>query len=334
MSSHLSSYFKKNDIVDIIAPSSLGSILEIKKSIEYVKHLGLQPRFNKTLLAKSKETLCSQTLQQKEKEIKDALLAKDSSIVWCLRGGYGSFKLLPFLSKMQKPKYKKLLIGYSDTTALHYFFNQKWKWPSLHFSGIEELSTFFLKNKKQKIGYLQFIDLIKKNKIKYANLKLLNANNTLWFNSKNFSKLTKKNIFSLNSVIIGGNLCTLTSLLGANFLRLQKIDVPASQGILFLEDVNEPAYKIDRMLTQLKEAGYFKNIKAIILGNFLSSKLENKKINKIFKEFAQTLPIPVVQGLRVGHGKINQPLIFLAPVNLTIDLNNLKSKTSIQLSYL
>lgn len=334
MPSCLNSYFNKNDIVDIIAPASLCSVSDIKKSIEYVKHLGLQPRFNKNLLVKSNETLCSQSLRQKEQALKDALLAEDSNIVWCLRGGYGSFKLLPFLSNIKKPKNRKLLIGYSDITALHYFFNQKWKWPSLHFSGIEELSTFFLKNKKQKPGYFKFLDLIKAKKVRYTNLHLLNSNRVLLSGSKSSCKQIKKNIYSLNAVTVGGNLCTLTSLLGSKTLQLNKISIPSFPCILFLEDLNEPSYKIDRMLSQLKEANYFKNIKAIILGNFVFSKLESKKINKIFKEFAETLSIPMVQGLKAGHGKINQPLVFMAPVNLTMDLNNLKSKTSIQLSYL
>ncbi|MBE8162836.1 MAG: LD-carboxypeptidase [Bdellovibrionaceae bacterium] len=334
MSSSLSSYFHKNAIVDIIAPASLCSVSEIKKSIEYVKRLGLEPRFNKNLLKKQKGVLNSQPLAQKEQELKEALLSKDSNIVWCLRGGYGSFKLLPFLSKIKQPKQKKLLIGYSDITALHYFFNQKWKWPSLHFSGIEELSTFFSKHKTQKPGYLQFIRLIKNKKVEYKHLTLLNPKSITPSLSKKLNKPFKKNICSFRSVVIGGNLCTLASLLGSDTLKTHKISAPSFQSILFLEDLNEPAYKIDRMLYQLKAANYFKNIKAIILGNFISSNLENKKINTVFKEFSQTLSIPVLKGLKVGHGPVHQPLAFMSPVNLTIDLNNLKSKTSIKLSYL
>ncbi|MBE8221730.1 MAG: LD-carboxypeptidase [Bdellovibrionales bacterium] len=330
MPSYLKSYFNKSNIIDIIAPASLCQVSEIKKSIEYAKHLGFQPRFNKNLLTKSTKVLCSQSLLQKKQEIKNALLSKDSNIIWCLRGGYGSFKLLAFLSKIKKPTNKKLLIGYSDITALHYFFNQKWKWPSLHFSGIEELSTFFLKNKKQKPGYSQFLDLTKSKKLDYKNLNLLNPDSIL--TKATFKNNIKKNIYSLNSVVVGGNLCTLTSLLGSTNLKLNKISIPSFKSILFLEDLNEPAYKIDRMLNQLKESGYFKNIKAIILGNFDCSTLENKKINKIFKEFSHTLQIPVVSGLKVGHGKTNQPLAFMTPINLTINLNNKKFKT--QLSYL
>lgn len=328
MSKSLNSYFNNHSIVDIIAPASLCSVAEIKKSIEYVKYLGLKPRFNKNILVKPKGILCSQSLLQKKQELQKALWTEDSSIVWCLRGGYGSAKLLPFLSKLKKPKTKKLLIGYSDITALHYLLNQKWKWPSLHFSGLEELSTFFHKNKKHKPGYFKCLNLKKNKPVEYKNLKLLNTSSVSLFKEK------RKNTYNLNSVIIGGNLCTLTSLLGSQVLKLNKISIPGTASILFLEELNEPAYKVDRMLYQLKEANYFKNIKAIVLGDFISAESEKKKVQKILKQFFETLSIPVVQGLKVGHGKINTPLAFMLPVNLSFSLKKIESKLSINLSYL
>lgn len=313
MNKTLKKAFKKNSIVDIIAPASLCSPKEIKQSIDYIKQIGLKPRFNSKILKKSKSNLYSQSLSQKKIDIKKALTAKDSNIIWCLRGGYGSFKLLTFLSKIKKPTQKKILIGYSDITALHYLFNHKWKLASLHFSALQELGAFFYKNKKHSPAYNIFLQMIDNKKMEHKNLNLLNP-----------SKLkTKKH---LKSVLFGGNLCTLSSLMGSKILN----NITKPQGILFLEDVNEPAYKVDRMLYQLKEAGFFKNIETIIFGYFIASPLEQKKIKKILKTFAQDLSIPVLWGLKAGHKKLNKPLAFMSPVCLNFNAK----KTSANLVYL
>lgn len=318
MKKTLTNAFKKNSIVDIIAPALICSPKEIKQSIDYLKQIGLKPRFNFKLTSKTKSNLYLQSLSQKKIDIKKALEAKDSNIIWCLKGGYGSFKLLNFLSKINKPKQKKILIGYSDITALHYLFNHKWKLASLHFSTTEELSTFFYKNKKHKKGYNTFLKIITDKKIEYKNLKLLNPSH-----SKTFFK---KNSKTLKSVIFGGNLCTLSSLMGSKSLS----NINITKGILFLEDINEPAYRVDRMLYQLKEAHFFKNIKAIVFGDFVSKPLEQKKIKKTLKIFAESLSIPVLAGLKVGHKKVNHPLAFMSPVSLNFNAK----KTSANLLYL
>lgn len=331
MSKSFSSYFENGSIVDIIAPSSLCELKEIKQSIEYVKLLGLTPRYNKQLLIKPKALLCSQTVLQKEAEFKKVLQLKDSNIIWCLRGGYGSLKLLPFLSKLKKPKKKKILIGYSDITALHYFFNQKWKWPSLHFSGIAELSTFFYKNKQHRKGYVKLLSAMSKGVVEYKNLTLLNAEVFKKQNVKQLGIKKIKNTFTIKSVVVGGNLCTLTSLLGAKYLQSSKISVPSFSSILFLEDVNEPAYKIDRMLYQLKLAGYFKNIKAIVFGDLTEGSLEKNKIKGILLEFAKSLQVPVVCGLKVGHGELNSPLPLMSSAELNFNLTQKKVNLFVRL---
>lgn len=331
MPKDLNFYFKNKAIVDIIAPSSLCEVKKIKESIKYIKNLGFTPRFNKQLLLKPKGALASQTLLQKEKELEVALAAPDSSIIWCLRGGAGSFKLLPFLLKLKKSKNPKLLIGYSDITALHYAFNHKWGWPSLHFSGIEELSGFFSKYKKHQPGYLKLLGIIKNKTLEYKNLNLLNPNifESTKLKKSEFKK--EKNTFSLKSVIVGGNLCTLVSLLGSKSLSAAKISIPSKSSILFLEDINEPAYKVDRMLYQLKEAGYFKNIRAVLLGDFMANSLESKKIKVILTEFFSAALIPVIYGLKSGHAKVNNPLPFMIPVQLSFNFINKKPKISIRL---
>jgi muramoyltetrapeptide carboxypeptidase len=124
----------------------------------------------------------------------------------------------------------------------------------------------------------------------------------------------QKNVKVNNSVLWGGNLAVLTSLLGTPYFPLVK------QGVLFLEDVGEHPYKIERMLTQLLNASVLQNQKAILLGQFTSYKLvqhdKGFKLTTVIDRLRQQLKIPVLKGMPFGHVSTK----VLLPVGAKVDL--------------
>lgn len=277
---------KKDDIVEIIAPGYLKNPEDIESARNFLIKIGLKPRIPKDLIGK--DLFHSNKDEIRAKHLISAIEAKDSKAIWCLRGGYGAAKLLPFLEKIKKPQKEKLLIGYSDITALHLFVNQKWGWKSLHASTLGEIANNSVGEKSTK----ELISLLfgKKKSFEFNDLKALNSQ------AKSGEVITGK--------IIGGNLALIQTSLGTNWQIIGK------NNILFFEDCDEEAYRIDRMLNHCLQAGVFKGVKAVLFGDFVNVKKpeEEKIIKEVIRNFSAKLEIPSFHLKNIGHGKLNYPL--------------------------
>ena len=237
--------------------------------------------------AENFDFLCAGPRENRFKDLKKALLAEDSKMIWCLRGGYGSLQLLESLKTMIPPRKAKLFVGLSDITSLHIFFTQCWGWSTLHGCNGDRLSseqaTKTERNRFKKVLFGKTEELI------YP----LKPMNSLALETKN-----------IPGTVIGGNLTTLQSSLGTGF----QLD---GRGVfLFFEEVGERAYRVDRILEQMKQAGIFKNPKAIIFGPFTDCLEPGKKnlIPLLLKRFALEVQCPVYLGIKSGHGLDQQPL--------------------------
>lgn len=278
---------KKGDIVDIVAPASFSDGSELIKAIDQIKKWGLVPRtfidFTAFHPYHSDEDL------ERFTDLKRALVAPDSKIIWSLRGGYGSARLLNQLSKLKKPKKEKILIGYSDITSLHLFLNQNWGWESMHGPMISSFS-----NKEfSKLCLSELRDVLFSNKKIHLELEPLN-------------QIAESNKTKIEAKLVGGNMAVIQSLIGTKF------SLKVKDKILVLEDVNERGYKIDRMLTHLEMSGALKGCKAIIFGDFTKG-LEpdgESYVDFALTRFAIDQKIPVYKTHEFGHGKINRPLIL------------------------
>ena len=134
------SYVQKNDIVDIIAPASNSPFHKLEEGISWVESAGLIPRVPGDII--KTDVFFAAPLEIQLEHLKRALYS-DSKAIWCLRGGYGSMRLVPHLLKLRPPRKPKLLIGFSDITSLHLFFNQHWKWPTIHGRTISQMHPDF-----------------------------------------------------------------------------------------------------------------------------------------------------------------------------------------------
>lgn len=285
---------KKNDIVDIIAPSSSKKydLIGLK---EFINKLGLRARISDDIINENGFYL-SNTDQYRLNNLKAALCSRDSKLIWCLTGGYGSTILIPELFKLNIPSTAKAFIGFSDITALHLFLNQHWSWPTIHGRMLADLS----KN--------------------YDNQLLTSFKSLLFDQAKLQYKLTplndiaKANIL-INSQLIGGNLCIVENSLATNW------QIKANNKILFLEEVDESPYRIDRSFEHLFQAGIFNGIKALIIGAITYKDRDNS--NKIIIDFAinrlvQKLAIPIFSISYIGHYVDNPPLPLGSNVVLKI----------------
>lgn len=220
----------------------------------------------------------------------------ESKAVWCLRGGYGSIRLLPMIEKMRIPKEKKLLIGLSDISSLHAILNQKWNFPTLHGPLLDRLALNTLK--PENIHELQQVLENPGYVAAFENLVPIN-------------KAAEKNK-KIKAGIVGGNLMVVTSTLGT------KSQLKTANRILFLEELSERSYRIDRCLQQMKQAGLFKAVKAVVFGDFTNCDEPNKDnhVHQVLESFFKTLNIPAFRGIESGHGEIQRPVFFNTEAHL------------------
>ena len=282
-------------LVDIVATGSPLPKKEFNQALEDLKALGFQPRFNGSI--KKTTGLFAQEENTCFKNFKKALFAEDSQIIWCLRGGYGSQRLLKHLDSINKtllPK-PKLFIGYSDVTVLHDWIHQKWGWPTLHFPVLSQLNHL----SKSSLLKLQSLLIFPQTELLFSDLKMLNSG---WFKSPIKGKIT------------GGNLTMIQSCVGTPW------SFPRKNKILFLEDnVNEKPYTIDRALWQLKKAGVFKGVRGVIFGQWpFKGRALKSLIEDVLKPFAKPLSFPVLMDLFCGHNKVSDPLPLHTPAELQL----------------
>jgi muramoyltetrapeptide carboxypeptidase len=196
--------------------------------------------------------------------------------IFAARGGYGAQRLLPYIDYGLIKKNPKVFAGYSDVTALHIILNQKC-----------DLVTFHAPMPISDFGSVEGVTST-----------LQSLNDVLFKGIINFPK---NNITlvpgSVSAPLVGGNLSVIVSSLGTPY------EIDTHNRILFLEDINEEPYKIDRMLLQLKYAEKLKDAAGFILGDFSPQTLET--LRQPVYDLLVPLGKPTVAGFPCGHTSPN-----------------------------
>lgn len=280
----------KGDIVDVVAPASKCTRKELKRAIASIRALGLKPRIPKDLFGRSE--LFSNSDAVRLKHLKAAVSAKDSSMIWCVRGGYGAIRLMPAVEKWPRPKQTKIFLGFSDITTLHSHFNRKWNWPTLHGPLMDRLGRDAMSaGEKRELLNMLFG---RTQSVEFAGLTPMNA----------AASRRKK----IRASVLGGNFTVLQSSLGTPSA------FKPGGCILFLEDTGERPHRVDRMLTQAAQAGWFKDVRAVVFGYFQLNDAKDRRIlwSDVMDRFARSMKVPVFKGLPVGHDPKRQ---FTMPFN-------------------
>lgn len=291
---------KVGDIVDIIAPSSAPRSSSWLQGVEILKQWGLKPRYPKDMI---KPWLYhAQNNPKRELFLKQALACKKSKAVWAVRGGYGLQKIMPSLLKSKINK--KTLIGYSDATALHIYLNGACKQATWHAPFVCELPSL----STTELEHLRKLLFGEQTQISFSSLK--------YFGKSKFK--------TLKAPILGGNLTVLSTSLASPWF-------PKSLGssFLFLEDIGEEPYRVDRYLHQLFYSGAAQKVRALLIGSF--HPVKNRELEeKILKPLMQKFNLLVVTGFPCGHQSKNKPLAFLKTAELKLLTSN-KAMLNIQL---
>ncbi|HTX25364.1 MAG TPA: LD-carboxypeptidase [Steroidobacteraceae bacterium] len=286
------------DIVDVVAPGFRCSAESLARGVEFLRGLGLEPRVPRSLFGA--DVLCANSDRARFEHLRRALYASDSRCLWCVRGGYGAMRLVARLIKLAPPPRRKLFIGYSDATTLHYLLNHHWRWPSLHGPLLDRLGSGSVPD--EELEELKAVLLGGKDHVEFAGLTPLNA-------AARARRLVRSRLF-------GGNLTVLQTTLGTALQRRPR-------QILFLEDVGERGYRVDRMLQHLAQAGALRNLEAVVLGAFTGGQEPDGRtlVPQVLERFAREQRFPVLKGMDAGHGALQRPVFFNTPVELTCGAN-------------
>lgn len=280
---------KKGDIIDVIAPSGwpLKNTNIIIRAIQLIESLDFIPRIPKNIYAKGANLFSANSDDARFDMLKNALYANDSKAIWPIRGGYGASKLIPKLTQLVPPRKNKVLLGFSDITALHLFVNQQWHWATLH---SKVIAQFY--HDQDALDVEQINNILTKPNLKLYYHDLLPLN---------IAAKTRKKI---ESSLIGGNFTLIHHSIATNW------QLNCQNKIVFFEDLNEAGYKIDRVLEHFIQANLLQGAKAIIFGDFTEGVAENDHhlIFKAINNFADKFDIPVLSYNKIGHGKYNDPM--------------------------
>lgn len=292
--SRLPNFLRPNDKVALCSSARKISRRELNYAIELLKSKGLEVVLGDTIELENNQFAGSD--KERAEDIQQMLDREDIKAIIFARGGYGTVRILDLLDFSEFEKHPKWLIGYSDVTAMlsHLYFNQGI--CSMHAS-----MPIDLKEGKDSGGCFEMmIDSL-----------LGKAEMNLCFGKmdSSFSKMNSRveNI-EFEGEMIGGNLSVLYSLLGSN--SFGKTDGK----ILFIEDLDEYLYHIDRMMQALKRAGKLANLSGIVVGSF--SQMHDNSIAfgqsayEIIASAVEDYDYPKVFGANIGHesGK-NAPIV-------------------------
>jgi len=292
---------KKGDKIAIISPAGSVESTQLEKGIEMIKSKGFEPVLGENLYTKfSNGYNYAGTEEQRLKDMNWALNDSEISAVWASRGGYGCQHLIHGLNLKEFTKNPKWYIGYSDNTVIQSFLLKK-GFASIHGQTIKT-SSFGVTEE----SYDLIFDILKGKNSKYS----LKSNQ---FNKKG----------NIEGELIGGNLALIYALLGT------KYSFNFKDKILFIEDIGENFYALDRMMMSLELAGVFTKIKGLIVGGMtnMGDEKDNKQYEESFDEFANQLiadriskyNFPVVFDFPNGHIKDNRPLIIGSQIKLKVN---------------
>ena len=273
---------KPGDRVALIAPSSPVTEDKLELSVNSVKFLGLKP----VLYPSTSMThgYLSGPDDIRASDINSAFLDPEIDGIFCIRGGYGMTRILNKIDYKAIKKHPKLLIGYSDITGLHVALNQKCGLITLH-------------SPMPSRGY-DTLDEVTLKCLLHCLMSPKPAGEAPAIENEPIETLVPGDA---EGQIIGGNLSLLAATLGTPY------EVDTKNKILFIEEVEEQNYKIDRGLTSLALAGKFKDCAGIILGTWADCgdpNLEperNLTLQQIFQEVVAPFGKPTINNFRAGH---------------------------------
>lgn len=288
------SYLKPGDTIAIVAPAGvIKSESSIYESVSLMESWGLHVIIGKQVFSKNNHF--AGTDSQRLEDFQWAL--DDSSIkaIWCARGGYGTVRIIDDLDFSEFQNKPKWVVGYSDITVLH---------SHIHSLGVETLHAMMPVN----------MDFAKESRTKsVATLKKALFGEQIGYS---ISSSIYNKTGSTSGKLVGGNLTILENLLGT------PSSLDTANKILFIEEIGEYKYHIDRLLRALDRSGAFKDCNGLIVGDMSHIKKNNpafgQRIEDIILDIVSKYNIPVLFDFPAGHEPENRALFLGREIELEV----------------
>lgn len=329
---------KEGDCIGIAAPAYYVKDNDFNQTVMFLRQLGYRVKVAEAAVGPKYHFFAGED-QARAESLNQLFADDDVDAIMCLRGGYGSARILDYLDFEMIAEHPKPLIGYSDITALHVALNEKCGISTIHGPMVSSFKDI----------YSQYISMLFSKGMDLDELvrdDLTFDKNYLEKKSGEFKEMplayTVKQFVSGISLdepigeielpegtelktlvpgtaegqIIGGNLTVLTSLVGTEY------ELQGDHAILFFEEVGESAYRVDRMLRQLYESGLFDRVDGILIGEMTNmTDQADCSVAEVLKEYADLAGKPCISGVPAGHGDDNMFLPFGVQARMTANEN-------------
>lgn len=281
---------RKGDVIAIVAPAGPVDPAKLERGVERLARAGYVPEVADGVLARDGYLAGDDV--HRAAQFSWALSLPEARAVMAARGGYGTTRLLPRIDWKKAAARPRLVVGYSDVTAILSYLATRLRVPAIH-------------------GPMAAADLASR-----ADGEALDA----------FARLAAGEVSpdepwgppcerlhggAAEGLLAGGCLSVLTALLGTPY------EGNFRGALLFLEDVAEPCYRLDRMLEQWIQSGRWKRIAGIVAGKMTPVRGESEDdVRALFARAGRALGVPVWYGFPAGHGAVNRPLPFGVPARI------------------
>ena len=290
-------YLKPGDTIAIVCPAGYLPAAKAKACINTLKKWGFKVTKGETLGGKSKNYF-SGSFEERLADLQNQIDDPSINAILCGWGGYGTTHLLDHIDWKKFKKNPKWIIGFSDITILHTYLLTEIGVASIH----GPMANAFNEDNGINRYTLSLKDSLEGKPVHYTAKP--HAQNT-------YGKAT--------APMVGGNLSLLAHAVGTN------ADVDPRGKILFIEDVGEQLYNVERMLLQLKRAGKLSKLKGLVVGGFTSNKDTDrpfgKNIEQVIYDVVREFKFPICFGFPISHEKENVAIIVGGTYRLDVSVH-------------
>lgn len=284
---------KKGDTIAIVATARKNIDDNLKPAIDLAKKWGLEVVIGKSIGLDNNQL--AGTDEQRASDFQEMIDNPNIHAVWCVRGGYGTARMIDLVDFSKFKNNPKWIVGFSDVTVLHSHLN------NLGFATIHGIMPVNVEKASPEVE-----ETLRK--------ALFGEPLSYIVPCENENKSG-----NVEGILIGGNLSILYSLMGS------KSQIDCKGKILFLEDLDEYLYHIDRMILSLKRCGCFDDLKGLVVGSFIKMHDNDipwgKTAYQIIADITKKYDFPVVYNFPSGHIHDNRTLIFGKKVSLDVNDN-------------
>ncbi len=295
---------EKGDKVALVSPASnVTDLMDVYRAQEICDKLGLNTIMPKSIV-KTASGYKTRTVEERVDDLHQAFADKSIKAIFCIRGGFGSAELLDKLDYELIKRNPKIICGYSDITALLTGINKKTGLVTFHSPVM--LSDF------DEITFTSFQNML------YNSSAFGEIKNPISSDIRSANPTIVINDGKSKGELVGGNLSLITSLIGTAY----QIDTEAK--ILFIEDVGEAPYRLERMLTQMRMAGMLNKLNGVVIGKCddcsagSSQSTWDRSELEVYNYIFAGMDYPVFYGLLFGHTSTQ----FTIPIGIEAEMNS------------